>query len=321
MIGGRRWWSRHSTPSGPPRPPGRRRLPEERLYAAVSSSLRMRYSGSGLRPRCPRVACSVRRRTWSTTALASRMAMEVVHHHGRMTEWGHQGAGVPAPRVQGDRGDAGQLVPRPGTKPAGHRGPGAVGHHLQQPAAIQVDQASDPPGRCDPRGLEEAGLVHPEGGHALQESSIVYQLGAVVLADLTHPQAMRGPRCCSGGPYVTPAAQRPMLHDEEPCTSRIPSASQARSEVLIQGGSTLRPRACRSWIDRSSCHTGPFSASAHRRRGRKRLPAATLAAPSPISTSAAAKSPSSWPPVNGRRLPPAGGAEAGRVANGLGLVQ
>ena len=52
--------------------------------------------------------------------------MEVVHHHGRMTEWGHQGAGVPAQRVQGDRGDAGQLVPRPGTKPAG-RDPGRPG--------------------------------------------------------------------------------------------------------------------------------------------------------------------------------------------------
>ena len=42
--------------------------------AAVSSSLRMRYSGSRLRPRCPRVVCWVRRRTWSTAALASRMA-------------------------------------------------------------------------------------------------------------------------------------------------------------------------------------------------------------------------------------------------------
>jgi hypothetical protein len=34
----------------------------------------MRYSGSRLRPRWPRVACWVRRRTWSTTTLASRMA-------------------------------------------------------------------------------------------------------------------------------------------------------------------------------------------------------------------------------------------------------
>src|SRR5512132_105629 len=42
--------------------------------AAVSSSLRMRYSGSGVRPRWPRVACWIRRRTWSTTALASRTA-------------------------------------------------------------------------------------------------------------------------------------------------------------------------------------------------------------------------------------------------------
>jgi hypothetical protein len=25
--------------------------------------------------------------------------VEVVHDHGRMTEWGHQGAGIPAPGV------------------------------------------------------------------------------------------------------------------------------------------------------------------------------------------------------------------------------
>jgi len=35
---------------------------------AVSSSLRMRYSGSRLRPRWPRVAYCTRRRTWSTTS-------------------------------------------------------------------------------------------------------------------------------------------------------------------------------------------------------------------------------------------------------------
>jgi hypothetical protein len=42
--------------------------------AAVSSSLRMRYSGSYLRPRWPRVVCWVRRRAWSTATLANRMA-------------------------------------------------------------------------------------------------------------------------------------------------------------------------------------------------------------------------------------------------------
>jgi hypothetical protein len=65
-------------------------------------------------------------------------------------------------------------------EPAGHRGSGAVGHHIQQPATFQVDQASDPPGRCDPSGLEKAGLVHPEGGHTRQATSVVHQRSAVV---------------------------------------------------------------------------------------------------------------------------------------------
>jgi len=39
--------------------------------AAVRSSLRMRYSGSRLRLRCPRVACCTRQRPWSTTILAA----------------------------------------------------------------------------------------------------------------------------------------------------------------------------------------------------------------------------------------------------------
>jgi hypothetical protein len=63
--------------------------------------------------------------------------VEVVHHHGRVAKRGDQGAGVPAPGVQRDRTDAGQPAGGPGTKPAVHRSLGAVGHHLQQPAALQ----------------------------------------------------------------------------------------------------------------------------------------------------------------------------------------
>jgi hypothetical protein len=106
--------------------------------------------------------------------------MEVVHHHPGVTQRGDQGAGIAAPGVERHHGDLGQPAAWPGMEPAGHRGPGPVGHHLQQPAAFQVDQARDPPGRCDPRGLEKAGLVHPEGGHALQASSVVHQRSAVV---------------------------------------------------------------------------------------------------------------------------------------------
>jgi hypothetical protein len=36
----------------------------------------------------------------------------------------------------------------PGAEPAVHRRPGAVGHHIQQPAALQLHQAGDVPSRC-----------------------------------------------------------------------------------------------------------------------------------------------------------------------------
>jgi hypothetical protein len=62
--------------------------------------------------------------------------MEVVHHHRRMTKWGRQGAGAAAPGIQRDGGDLGQPVAWPGMEPAVHRGPGAVGHHLQQPTTL-----------------------------------------------------------------------------------------------------------------------------------------------------------------------------------------
>jgi len=62
--------------------------------------------------------------------------VEVVHDHGGMAEWSHQRAGIPAPGVQRDRADLSQPAGRAGTEPAGHRGPGAVGHHIQQPTTL-----------------------------------------------------------------------------------------------------------------------------------------------------------------------------------------
>jgi hypothetical protein len=56
----------------------------------------------------------------------------------------------------------------PGAEPAVHCGPRAVGHQIQQPTALQVDQAGYPAGGRDPSGLEEAGLLQPERGHAVQ---------------------------------------------------------------------------------------------------------------------------------------------------------
>jgi len=91
----------------------------------------------------------------------------VVHHHGRMAERSNQRAGVPAPRVQRHRGDLAKPVPRLGAEPAGHRGPGAVGHQLQQPTALQVDQTGDPPGRRHPGGFQDVRLVQAQGRHPL----------------------------------------------------------------------------------------------------------------------------------------------------------
>jgi hypothetical protein len=106
--------------------------------------------------------------------------VEVVHHHGGMAQRCDQRAGIPAPRVQRDRGDLGQPAVRPSTKPAVHRGPGAVGHQVQQPAALEIDQASDVPSRRHASGLEEAGLVQAKRGDPVQASGILHQRPAVI---------------------------------------------------------------------------------------------------------------------------------------------
>jgi hypothetical protein len=93
---------------------------------------------------------------------------------------GDQGVGIAAPGVQRHSGDAGQPGNRPATKPAVHRGPGAVGHQVQQPATLQVDQAGDMAGRCSAGGLEEAALVQPERGDILQPRGVLHQRAPVV---------------------------------------------------------------------------------------------------------------------------------------------
>jgi hypothetical protein len=106
--------------------------------------------------------------------------VEVVHHHPGVGERGDQRAGVAAPGVQRDRADLGQPTSRLGAKPAVHRGPGAVGYQVQQPAALQVHQAGDVPGRCDPSGFQEAALVQPKLGDTVQARRVVHQRAAVV---------------------------------------------------------------------------------------------------------------------------------------------
>jgi hypothetical protein len=106
--------------------------------------------------------------------------VEVVHDHGRMTQWDDQGAGIAAPGIEGDHGDLSQPGSGPGPEPAVHRSPGPVGDHIQQPTTLQIHQTSDVPGRCCAGGLEEAGLIQPERGHPVQAGRIFHQRGAVI---------------------------------------------------------------------------------------------------------------------------------------------
>jgi hypothetical protein len=106
--------------------------------------------------------------------------VEVVHHHPGMAQRGDQRARIAAPWIQRDRGDLGQPVAGTAAEPAVHRGPGAVGHHIQQPATLEIDQASDVPSRRQAGGLEEAGLVQAERGDTVQAIGILHQRPAEI---------------------------------------------------------------------------------------------------------------------------------------------
>jgi hypothetical protein len=67
----------------------------------------------------------------------------------------------------------------PSTKPAVDRGPGAVGHHIQQATLLQVDQAGHIAGGRQAGGLEEGGLVQAKRGHPVQAPGVLHQLGPV----------------------------------------------------------------------------------------------------------------------------------------------
>jgi hypothetical protein len=131
-------------------------------------------------------------------------------------------------------------------EPGVHRGPGAVGHYIQQPATLQVDQAGDPPGGRQAGCPKEARLVQPERGHTVQACGVVHQQGAVLVdgphdghpADpevtgdrrhrvgvLADPPAGLGP-----GPLGQhrPRVNRPRLLGPGPhSTGRLPTAPQA----------------------------------------------------------------------------------------------
>jgi hypothetical protein len=63
---------------------------------------------------------------------------------------------------------------------SGRPRPWCVGHHIQQPATLEIDQASDVPSRRQAGGLEEAGLVQAKRGHPVQADGVLHQRGAVV---------------------------------------------------------------------------------------------------------------------------------------------
>jgi hypothetical protein len=106
--------------------------------------------------------------------------VEVIDDHGGVAKRCHQRAGVAPPGVDRDRAHPGQPAVPSGTEPAGHCGPGAVGHQVQQPAALQVDQAGDPSGGRQAGGLEEAGLVQPKRGDPRQPRRVVHQRPAMI---------------------------------------------------------------------------------------------------------------------------------------------
>jgi hypothetical protein len=123
------------------------------------------------------------------------------------------------PGIQHHRADAGQPVRGPSTEPAVHRGPGTVGHYIQQPTALQVDQAGHPSGGRDPGHLEEARLVQAQRGHPLRPGRILHQLAAVV----TH---------------------RP--HHRRPADRQVAGHRRDRVGVLADPGGRLRPGPARS---------------------------------------------------------------------------
>ena len=176
--------------------------------------------------------------------------VEVVHHHGGMAKRRQQRAGVPAPGVQCDRTYSGQPVPRPSVKPAVHRGLGAVGHQVQEPALLQVDQAGHIPGRCCRGGLQQAGLVQAELGDTVQARRVVHQQAAVVShrpgsLGQHRPRADRGGLLgpgpyAAGGLSAAPDALAPAEHHRPAASGQVTHSDRT---AAMQGGAHSTARA------------------------------------------------------------------------------
>jgi nucleoside-diphosphate-sugar epimerase len=90
----------------------------------------------------------------------------------------------------------------------GRARPEVIVHQLTALAGVDI--------RHPERGVAMTNRVRTEGTDHLLSAGQAVGVRGLLLADVTHPQAMRGPRCCSGGSTSPSAAHRPTLHDEEP---------------------------------------------------------------------------------------------------------
>jgi hypothetical protein len=116
-------------------------------------------------------------------------------------------------------------------RPSLHRSPGAVGHQVQQPAALQVHEPRDPLGGRVTGRLEEVGLVQAERDHT--------RVG--VLAD---PPTGLGPA------RSVSTARGPIAATRSVQVRTLQAGSRQRQMRLRQTSTTGRPP-----IGRSRTHT------------------------------------------------------------------
>ncbi len=125
----------------------------------MSSSLRARYSGSCLRPRCPRVWFWTRRRTSSSVLSACRTTWERVRDLACVIQRRVQRRPIQSKEVQGHPTNvyppARRLVEQPSRGCCGC----SVRHYVQQFPAGDVDNAGRPRLVFEPAGATEQGLV------------------------------------------------------------------------------------------------------------------------------------------------------------------
>ena len=123
--------------------------------------------------------------------------VEGVQHPHRVRQMGAQRGGVAAERVQRGGGHTGPPAGVTLGDPAAQRRAAAVGDHIQQPcaatpAASQVHDPGDEPGRPPGGRGGERGLVHPDRRDLLQPARVIHQRPAVV-TDRGHDRAPADP--------------------------------------------------------------------------------------------------------------------------------